>query len=173
MLSLLTILFLGAAPAFIGTRVTPAQVVDDEAEEAALHTLAASHYFAGSGWVSTLTLNNKGPHPKEVVPTLYALDGVSYHPDPVDVPGDSFVDLNLQDWVQQAGPAFRSGKCEHQRDWVAEGAVSSEPQAQLWLHDAHLGTHLEIRATVGDGEALAIVSGSPRRYEAWSACSET
>ena len=125
-------LVVAVATVTIGTIGTPAQDDDDGAVEPALHTLTASHYFTGRDWASTLTLNNKGPNPKVVVPTLYSLRGQSYSPGPVAVPANGFVDLDLRPWVRDAGAPFRFGSIS-----VAYLGADLEMGAQVRLvHEA-------------------------------------
>ncbi|MCP9494306.1 MAG: hypothetical protein MSG64_07610 [Pyrinomonadaceae bacterium MAG19_C2-C3] len=54
------------------------------------HTLAASYYSLRDGLSATLMLNNKGPKPLEVKPTLFDLDGQRFELAPVMVEGTSF-----------------------------------------------------------------------------------
>lgn len=54
------------------------------------HLLAASYYRVGNNMVATLMLNNKGPEPVEVKPTLFSLTGERLEAAPVIVEGESF-----------------------------------------------------------------------------------
>ena len=107
-----TLLLLGVAATTTtrgGAQDAPGPVPTSTDAAGALHTLVASHYATDDGWSATLTLNNKGPEAKRLTPTLYAPDGRADHPDPVLVPGEGFVDLDLGAWVHAAGDAFRRG----------------------------------------------------------------
>ena len=54
------------------------------------HLLAASYYSVKDNYRSNLMLNNKGPDPVEVRPTLFALNGSRIDAPSVIVPGESF-----------------------------------------------------------------------------------
>jgi hypothetical protein len=59
-----------------------------------------------------LLLNNKGPHPVEVKPTLFSMNGESYEIAPVTVQGTSFQILDMSGWIAAAGPQFREGSVQ-------------------------------------------------------------
>lgn len=54
-------------------------------------------------------MNNKGPQPIEVAPTLYGENGAIMQMPTVTVERNSFITVNLRDWVDFAGEAFRQG----------------------------------------------------------------
>jgi hypothetical protein len=76
------------------------------------HWLAGSYYSVKDGLSAKLLLNNKGPNPIEVKPTLFSMGGEKYEVAPVTVDGDSFQMLDVSDWVAAAGPQFREGSIQ-------------------------------------------------------------
>lgn len=73
------------------------------------HLLAASYYRVGNNMVATLMLNNKGPEPIEVTPTLFSLAGARLDAAPVIVEGESFRNINLATFGALPGTAFEEG----------------------------------------------------------------
>ncbi len=73
------------------------------------HLLAASYYSLKNGQRSRLLLNNKGPRPMEVKPTLFSMSGERYEVEPLIVEGASFQMIDLRSWVKDAGAQFREG----------------------------------------------------------------
>ena len=76
------------------------------------HLLAASFYSVKNGLSAKLLLNNKGPHPIEVEPTLFSMGGESHKVAPVTVEGNSFQILDMSSWIAAAGPQFREGSIQ-------------------------------------------------------------
>jgi hypothetical protein len=76
------------------------------------HLLAGSYYSVKNGLSAKLLLNNKGPHPVEVKPTLYSMGGESYEAAPVTVQGNSFQILDMSGWIAAAGPQFQEGSIQ-------------------------------------------------------------
>jgi hypothetical protein len=61
------------------------------------------------GLSATLMLNNKGPLPLEVQPTLFSLVGERMDIAPVTLEGNSFSMINLGEWAALGGEAFKEG----------------------------------------------------------------
>jgi hypothetical protein len=83
------------------------------------------------GLSATLMLNNKGPLPLEVQPTLFSLAGQRLDIAPVTVEGNSFRMIDLSEWAALGGDAFQEGSVQlfhHGRDLVLG--------AQIYLVDA-------------------------------------
>lgn len=76
------------------------------------HTLAASIYRIGQNLKTTLMLNNKGPHPLEVRPTLYSLSGERLEISPVTLEANSYSVINMSDLASPGGEAFREGSLQ-------------------------------------------------------------
>lgn len=76
------------------------------------HTLVGSYYTVQNDFKTKLLLNNKGIEPLEVRPKLYSLAGQVIELDPVIVEPQSARFIDLQDWVNIAGPDFQSGSIE-------------------------------------------------------------
>jgi len=71
------------------------------------HILAASLYRIGEKLGTTLTLNNKGPRPLEVRPTLYNVSGERLEIPPVTVEANSHSVIDLREWAALGGETFR------------------------------------------------------------------
>jgi hypothetical protein len=71
--------------------------------------LAASYYKVGNNLTATLMLNNKGPQPVEVKPTLFSLTGERLEAAPVIVEGESFRNIDLRDFGALPGTSFQEG----------------------------------------------------------------
>ena len=76
------------------------------------HFLAASYYKVGNNLTATLMLNNKGPHPVEVRPTLFSLSGVRLEAAPVVVEGESFRNFDLREFGALPGTPFEDGSLQ-------------------------------------------------------------
>jgi hypothetical protein len=80
------------------------------------HTLAAAYYSINDGLTATLMLNNKGPKPLEVKPTLFSLDGQQFELPTVIIEGTesgaSFREIDMNEFVAAAGPGFREGSLQ-------------------------------------------------------------
>lgn len=76
------------------------------------HLLAGSYYSVKNGLSAKLLLNNKGPRPIEVKPTLFSMGGEKYEVAPVVVEGNSFRLLDMRGWIAAAGPQFREGSIQ-------------------------------------------------------------
>lgn len=67
-------------------------------EPSAYQTLPATYYSLKDDLTTRLTLNNKGPNPIAVQPTLFSPDGQRLDVPPVIVGGLSFVTLDIEQW---------------------------------------------------------------------------
>lgn len=76
------------------------------------HTLAGSYYTLKNNFSAKLLLNNKGPSPLEVRPTIFTMSGERFEPPAVTVAGNSYVFINLADWAALAGPQFQEGSIQ-------------------------------------------------------------
>lgn len=96
-------------------------------EPSAYHTLPATYYSLKDDQTTKLTLNNKGPNPIAVQPTLFSPDGQRLDVPTVTVDGLSFVTLDIE-------------------QWVAKGTVFEEGNLQIMYYgkNRELGGHLEI-----------------------------
>ena len=61
--------------------------------------IAHADYSVRAGMHATLMLNNKGPQPLDVRPTLFGLSGARRFGPTVIVLGNSFREIDLRDWV--------------------------------------------------------------------------
>ncbi len=73
------------------------------------HTLVGGYYTTQSGLESRLVLNNKGPQPIEVQPTLYSKNGAILQIPPIIVERNSHQTVNLSDWANIGGEGFQEG----------------------------------------------------------------
>ncbi len=76
------------------------------------HFLAASYYSAKDNLRSNLMLNNKGPDPVEVRPTLFSLNGNRLDGPPIIVPGESFQNVDLSVLGAVPGTQFEEGSLQ-------------------------------------------------------------
>ena len=122
-------------------------------EPSANHTLPATYYSLKDGLTTKLTLNNKGPNPIAVQPTLFSSDGQRLDVPTVTVDGLSFVTLDIE-------------------QWVVKGTVFEEGNLQIMYHgrNRELGAHLEIvdrvRSLVFAEEMMAMTAKSPHQHKA-------
>lgn len=117
------------------------------------HLLAGSYYSMRGGLKATLLLNNKGPRPLEVRPTLFSLAGERLDIQPVIVEGNSFRMIDLREWVMVGGPSFEQGSIQlfHPgRDLVLG--------AQIYLVD-------DVHSLIFDEKLTEITNGGPARLE--------
>ena len=117
------------------------------------HLLAGSYYSMRGGLKATLLLNNKGPKPLEVRPTLFSLAGERLDIQPVVVDGNSFQMIDLREWAMVGGPSFEEGSIQlfHPgRDLVLG--------AQIYLVD-------EVHSLSFDEKLTEITNGGPARQE--------
>jgi len=76
------------------------------------HLLAGSFYTLRNDFSAKLLLNNKGPVPIEVQPTLFSLGGESFAIPIVAVAANAHRFIDLRDWVSLAGEQFREGSLQ-------------------------------------------------------------
>lgn len=76
------------------------------------HLLAGSYYSLNNGFSAKLLLNNKGPLPIEVHPTLFSLSGERFDVPAVTVKGNSHRFEDFGDWAAIAGTQFREGSIQ-------------------------------------------------------------
>lgn len=81
--------------------------VDDETQTP--HTLVGGYYTTRNGLDSKLVLNNKGPQPIEVSPTLYGATGEALQIPPMIIERNSHQFVNLRDWANLGGEGFQEG----------------------------------------------------------------
>lgn len=106
------------------------------------HLLAASYYSLKDNLSATLMLNNKGPKPIEVQPTLFSLGGERLDVEPVTVEGNTFRNIDLREWVALGGASFEEGSLQvfHRGKDLVLGA-------QVYLVDANRSLSFEEKLT--------------------------
>lgn len=92
--------------------------------------MAATYYSLRENLNATLMLNNKGPQPLDVQPTLFSLSGARLPVPTVTVPGNSFHEIDLRDWIGD-DDAFREGSIQ-----VSYIGADLMLGAQVYLTDA-------------------------------------
>ncbi len=153
-----------------------------EADSDKPHTLAASYYSLRGNLKATLMLNNKGPKPLEVSPSLFSIYGDRFDAPPVTVEGNSFLEVDLSQWAAAAGPLFQEGslqvfykgpdlllgsqvKLVDQRfslmsdeQLVEPGAMfkSSRLEGVWWLPANHCRMNLVLSNTTDEGLSVAV-----------------
>ena len=94
------------------------------------HLLAGSYYTINNNFSAKLLLNNKGPLPIEVRPTLFSLSGERFEASPVIVDANSHRFEDFANWAARAGEQFSEGSIHlfhHGKDLVLG--------AQIYLTD--------------------------------------
>jgi len=76
------------------------------------HLLAGTYYTVTNGYSATLLLNNKGPAPIRVQPTLFSLEGERFNVPVTTVGANTHRFVDLQEWVALAGAQFREGSIQ-------------------------------------------------------------
>jgi hypothetical protein len=94
------------------------------------HVLPASYYSLKGNLRSTLTLNNKGPQPLDIQPTLFSLEGQRLDVPPVTVDGTSFRVIDLRQWAIP-GAGFDEGSLQ-----IAHYGMDMQLGAQVKIIDA-------------------------------------
>lgn len=84
---------------------------DDESKNEP-HLLAGSFYSVKDNFSAKLLLNNKGPHPIDVQPTLFSLDGERFDGPSITVDPNSHRFEDFKAWVDIAGEKFREGSIQ-------------------------------------------------------------
>lgn len=118
------------------------------------HFLAASYYNVGNNLTATLMLNNKGPQPVEVRPTLFSLSGERLEVAPLTVEGESFRNVNLRDMGALPGTPFEEGSLQlfHRGSDLVIGA-------QLYLADEGRSLSFDEKLTEFQGAASTRLEG--------------
>lgn len=125
----------------------------DEANK--LHHLAGSYYTLNDGFNTKLLLNNKGPDPIEIQPSLFSLGGEKLGVPSVTVAGNSHRFVDLSDWVNTAGAHFREGSIQ-----LLHAGKDLVIGAQLYLVDSEHSLSFEEKLT-------ELGKGSPRLEGVW------
>ncbi|MGH9929748.1 MAG: hypothetical protein ACREA9_11060, partial [Pyrinomonadaceae bacterium] len=94
------------------------------------HVLPASYYNLRGKFATTLTLNNKGPEPLDIQPTLFSLNGQRLDVPPVTVDGTSFRVINLRQWAVP-GAGFDEGSLQ-----IVHYGMDMQLGAQVKMIDA-------------------------------------
>lgn len=94
------------------------------------HLLAATYYSLRHHLRATLMLNNKGPWPLDVQPTLFGVSGARRFFPTVTVPGNSFREIDLREWVA-GDESFREGSLQ-----VSYNGADLMLGAQVYLVDS-------------------------------------
>ena len=76
------------------------------------HVLAGSYYTLKDNFSAKLLLNNKGPTPIEVSPTLFSINGERFDAPAITVEPNSHQFENFNDWANIAGDHFREGSIQ-------------------------------------------------------------
>ena len=85
------------------------------------HLLAGAYFTINNNFSAKLLLNNKGPLPIEVRPTLFSVSGERFEAAPVTVAANSHRFEDFADWAAIAGEQFREGSIQlfhHGKDLV-------------------------------------------------------
>ena len=73
------------------------------------HSLVGSYYTTKNGFTSNLLLNNKGPQPIEVQPTLYNLNGQILQIPPIVVEANTYQTIDIASWAAIGGNGYKEG----------------------------------------------------------------
>jgi len=76
------------------------------------HLLAGSYYSLKDNFSAKLLLNNKGPHPIDVQPTLFSLSGERFDAPSITVDSNSHRFEDFSAWAAIAGEQFREGSIQ-------------------------------------------------------------
>lgn len=119
------------------------------------HLLAGSYYKVTDGFSAKLLLNNKGPIPIEVQPSLFSLDGQRFDLPAVTAEANNHQFVDLRDWVALAGHRFREGSIQvfHRGKDLVLGV-------QIYLTD-------EIHSLSFDEKLTELGKGSTRLEGVW------
>lgn len=100
---------------------TTASCCGEEDGNNAPHLLAGAYYTINNNFSAKLLLNNKGPLPIEVRPTLFSLRGERFDAPPIIVEANAHRFEDFAGWVAIAGEQFREGSIQllhHGKDLV-------------------------------------------------------
>lgn len=79
------------------------------AEEYEYSRLTGTYYTLRDGIQASLMLNNKGPEPILANPTFYSMAGTRLQLAPIVVPATSYLDVDMEQLLANAGDEFREG----------------------------------------------------------------
>ncbi len=114
-LSILVVLFLSQAivPGPVKARVEKSEgCCGGEDGDNKPHLLAGSYYTLKDNMSAKLLLNNKGPQPIEITPTLFSMNGQRFDAPAVSVAGNDYQFIDLATWVALAGEQFSEGSIQ-------------------------------------------------------------
>jgi len=118
------------------------------------HVLPGSYYSLRGNLRAALTLNNKGPEPLDVQPTLFNLNGERLDVPPVTVPGTSFRVIDLRDWAIP-GTGFDEGSLT-----LLHYGMDMQLGAQVRMIDSE-------RSLIFDEQLMQMMSMSSRLEAVW------
>lgn len=124
-----------------GAKSATAHQHNESGEADKPHTLAASLYHISENLKTTLTLNNKGPRPLEVRPTLYNLSGERLEIPPVTVEANSYSIIDLREWAALGSESFWEGSLQlfyRGNDLRLGAQVKMMDEAQSLMFDEQL-----------------------------------
>lgn len=146
----------GAIQASQVPKVTRVQPPRPKHYHHATYAMAASFYDVRGQWRSRLMLNNKGPESKRPKVTLFSRDGRPFAVQGVEVPGNGFLDVDLNAVAAEAGPGFDHGslRLTYYGDMLEMGA-------QVVIADLGRGLQFD------EQFSYAAASGSARQEAVW------
>jgi hypothetical protein len=118
------------------------------------HVLPASYYSLKGNVSSTLTLNNKGPQPLDIQPTLFSMEGQRLDVPPVTVDGTSYRVIDLRLWAMP-GAGFDEGSLQ-----IVHYGMDMQLGAQVKIIDAE-------HSLIHDEQLMANMAMSPRLESVW------
>lgn len=116
-------------------------VEDPDPTETPSHELVGSFYDVEAFPSARLLLNNKGPDPIEIVPTIFSSNGNQFNPAPVVVEGNFFRFIPLKEWATLGGDGFERGNIKlvhHGADLVIGAQIYLENNARSLSHEEKL-----------------------------------
>lgn len=93
-------------------RKHPASAAGETTAKISLTSWPGSYYTLKDNFTAKLLLNNKGPKPIEVLPTLFSMSGEKFEAPAVIVDGNTHQFIDLADWAAAAGEQFREGSLQ-------------------------------------------------------------
>lgn len=73
------------------------------------YKLTGTYYSLRENLAASLMLNNKGPEPINATPTFYSMSGTRLTLAPIVVPATSYIDVDMDQLLADAGDEFREG----------------------------------------------------------------
>jgi len=116
--------------------------------------LTGSYYNLGGNLRAALILNNKGPEPLDVQPTLFNLSGQRLDIPPVTVDGTSFRIIELRDWAVP-GAGFDEGSLQ-----ILHFGMDMQLGAQVRMIDSE-------HSLIFDEQLMQMMSMSSRLEAVW------